>query len=755
MSIRFSIAFMLSLLVSVNTVLATNIALPGLNSSKTSTTEKIQPPVIDVMQLKADWWKALTINDETFAEHSLHLRQQLTLLIRKQPPEQQAALEDKLENIQFALDTLKRLRAQSSAVIPEVIKLDDKHYQWADWQQLLRQHQKLQVSVNDLNKEVSQQEQGQELLTKQVDSLTALYLADSGNQRLSLGLELIEKRLTWLISQESLRLERAHLAATKARATMAQDEFKLAQINLQLNAKDVQQLEQEKLALEKDIDKSSNSVRDKQALIPIIIGDDPLTRTKRYEARLQALEEQLNLTILQAKYGWVVLSQLYLQRYQQQESWHSEQRQLLANQDNQLNLLVNQQREFRPLIERYREQVQHALLTLENAEANRSNMQSQRLNQQLILLANRLMTQQQSLQQQLDDNRTLYSLLHEQMRLSDGRFKSAFKNLNDSAQDAWNTTLGWLNTSLFKMGETPVTTAGIIRVVLIIMVAWWFSYWLRKALTRLAGRNQKIADATIYTLNRVLHYLIMLIGIMVALSSIGLDFSNVAWIAGALSVGIGFGLQSIVNNFVSGLIIMFERSLKVGDFLELQSGVTGTVSQINMRSTIIRTPDNLEIVVPNSEFISGRVVNWTLTDNDRRLRIPFSVEYGTDKELVVRLVMQAARNVPYTLEDESHEPQVWMTRMGDNGLEFELLVWVRQGVDIEVRRAESRQGLRAAYLWEIESAFRAAGISMPFPQRDYYIRSILGQNSVEGFVQILNALKSSPTNKAPSHETRS
>jgi small-conductance mechanosensitive channel len=245
----------------------------------------------------------------------------------------------------------------------------------------------------------------------------------------------------------------------------------------------------------------------------------------------------------------------------------------------------------------------------------------------------------------------------------------------------------------------------------------------------------------------------MLIGIMVALSSIGLDFSNVAWIAGALSVGIGFGLQSIVNNFVSGLIIMFERSLKVGDFLELQSGVTGTVSQINMRSTIIRTPDNLEIVVPNSEFISGRVVNWTLTDNDRRLRIPFSVEYGTDKELVVRLVMQAARNVPYTLEDENHEPQVWMTRMGDNGLEFELLVWVRQGVDIEVRRAESRQGLRAAYLWEIESALREAGIGMPFPQRDYYIRSILGQNSVEGFVQALNTLK--PTSTAAQQEKQS
>jgi len=736
---------LLSLLTLSSSVQANNLLLPSLNKSKADASENLPLLNIDITQLKADWWKSFAGTTPTFDEANQQLRQQITLWIRKQAPEQQAALEDKQEAIHHALDTLKRMRAQASATVPESLALDNKEYQWSDWQQLLHNHHALTVSMNELSKEVSQQAQGQELLTQQVDSLTARYLAEESSQRLTLALELIEKRIAWLISQESLRLEKAQLAAMQARTASAEQAFKLAQVNLTIQPIDLQKLEQEKAALEKAIEKANLNLRDKQALIPTIVGDDTLMRAKRNEARLAALEEQINLTDLEAKHAWALLGGLYLQRHAQPlDDWSTDQRRLIQQQDDRLNQLMQQYQEFRPTIERYREQAQTALLTLETSESDRINQQSKRLNQQLLVVANRLMTLQQNPQQQLEDNLTLISLLQEQIRQHDGRVKSAFKNLDATLEHAWQTTGEWLNISLFKMGETPVTTAGIIRVFIIIMMAWWFSFWLRKGLTSLTTRNQKIADATVYTINRILHYLIMLIGIMIALSSIGLDFSSVAWIAGALSVGIGFGLQSIVNNFVSGLIIMFERSLKVGDFLELQSGVSGTVTQINMRSTIIRTPDNLEIVVPNSEFISGRVVNWTLTDNDRRLRIPFNVEYGTDKEQVVRLVMQAARKVPYTLEDETHEPQVWMTNMGDNGLEFELLVWVRQGIDIEVRRADSRQGLRAAYLWEIESAFREDGVGMPFPQRDYYIRSILGQDSLEGFVKVLNAVKSAP-----------
>ena len=202
------------------------------------------------------------------------------------------------------------------------------------------------------------------------------------------------------------------------------------------------------------------------------------------------------------------------------------------------------------------------------------------------------------------------------------------------------------------------------------------------------------------------------------MTSIGLDFTNLALVAGALSVGIGFGLQSIVNNFVSGLIILFERTLRVGDYIELDNGLTGTVKAINVRSTLINTNDNIDIVVPNSEFVSTRLTNWTLAEHILRMRIPFGVAYGSDKELVKQAAIEACADVPYTLTHMSgREPDVWLVEYGDNSLNFLLPVWVnRQGARRPTRT-------KAAYLWQLETKLNEYGIEIPFPQRDLHLRS--------------------------------
>ncbi|OMH26283.1 potassium transporter KefA [Motiliproteus sp. MSK22-1] len=288
--------------------------------------------------------------------------------------------------------------------------------------------------------------------------------------------------------------------------------------------------------------------------------------------------------------------------------------------------------------------------------------------------------------------------------------------------------LGWvgafnlLTESLFKIGETPVTILGLFRVVLIITVALTLSSLLRRMLAKIAAHNEG-ENPALYTVGRLAHYVILLVGMMIALSSIGLDFSNIALVAGALSVGIGFGLQSIVNNFVSGLILLFERSLNVGDFIELDSGVLGVVMEINVRSTLINTNDNVDIIVPNSELVSAKVTNWTLRDTTRRMRIPFGVAYGTDKDLVRKAVLEAADRVPETLKGaKKHQPQVWLVRFGDSSLDFELVVWVSQAA------AKRPAGVSAAYMWEIETSLRQYEIEIPFPQRDLHIRSHFEQN---------------------------
>ena len=272
--------------------------------------------------------------------------------------------------------------------------------------------------------------------------------------------------------------------------------------------------------------------------------------------------------------------------------------------------------------------------------------------------------------------------------------------------------------TVFTVGETPVTSGDIVQAFVILAIGWALSRGIRIAIRRVSEKESIGRQAALYTISRLTHYAIILLALLIALTSIGLDTTNLALVAGALSVGIGFGLQSIVNNFVSGLIILFERTLRVGDYIELDNGLTGTVKAINVRSTLINTNDNIDIVVPNSEFVSTRLTNWTLAEHILRMRIPFGVAYGTDKELVKKAAIEACANVSYTLTHmPGREPDVWLVEYGDNSLNFLLLVWVnRQGARRPTRT-------RATYLWELETKLREYDIQIPFPQRDLHLKS--------------------------------
>lgn len=287
--------------------------------------------------------------------------------------------------------------------------------------------------------------------------------------------------------------------------------------------------------------------------------------------------------------------------------------------------------------------------------------------------------------------------------------------------DISNTLGDTLNYGFFTVGETKITLGGLGRLVLIFLIAWFSSKWLRHGLTRYGERLANTSRPALYSLGRVLHYVILALGLSIALSSIGLDLSKIAIFASALGVGIGFGLQTIVSNFIAGLILLFERSLKLGDFVELASGVHGSVSEISIRATRITTNDNIDILVPNSEFINGQVTNWTLRDTRRRIKIPFGVAYGSDKELVKQAALEAAAAVPFTLTTEGRMgAQVWLVNFGPNSLLFNLVIWLNP-------EAVNHPGsVNAAYCWALDDALRKYNIEMPFPQMDVHLRSFFG-----------------------------
>jgi small-conductance mechanosensitive channel len=235
---------------------------------------------------------------------------------------------------------------------------------------------------------------------------------------------------------------------------------------------------------------------------------------------------------------------------------------------------------------------------------------------------------------------------------------------------------------------------------------------------RIGSRSAEANRPSYYAIGQLGHYVIIVIGLVVAMQGVGINLSSLAVAAGAIGIGIGLGLQQAMNNFISGLILLFERSVKVGDFIELENGLQGTVREINMRSTVINTNDNLDVVVPNSLLTNGVLTNWTMSETSRRIHVPFGVAYGTNKELVRKAGLEAAGRVAKeTHASGLRPPEVWLVGFGDSSLNFELVVWVG-------RESLSRPGrTRARYLWEIETSLGEHGIEIPFPQRDLHLRS--------------------------------
>ena len=286
----------------------------------------------------------------------------------------------------------------------------------------------------------------------------------------------------------------------------------------------------------------------------------------------------------------------------------------------------------------------------------------------------------------------------------------------------------WLTDPLLTIGQTPVSLARLLALAAIIVLAWWAASWLERGLrqlsSRLADPDEPGSAAGLYAFSRVARYLVWILATIVGLTSLGFDLTSLAILGGAIGVGIGIGLQGFFGNMLSGLVILFERSVKVGDFVDLQSGVMGRVSEISMRYTRITTNDSVDIFVPNSELTGGRVINWSYGHNFRRIHVPFGVAYGSDKEKVREAGVAAAKSVEGTIFGPGRDPEVWLVGFGDSSLDFELVVWVSRSLLVSPSRTHAK------YLWSIETELAKRGLEIPFPQRDLHLRS--GTLKIEG-----------------------
>ena len=288
--------------------------------------------------------------------------------------------------------------------------------------------------------------------------------------------------------------------------------------------------------------------------------------------------------------------------------------------------------------------------------------------------------------------------------------------MNETLQAIWDFIVKAWTTELF--GADTVTIGGILLLVFLFASVIIVERILQRLLIRRFLSKTRLQPSLQYGLSRIFGYTLIAIGFYVAFQAVGLDLSSLAIVAASVGVGVGFGLQNIINNFVSGIIILAERPISIGDRIDV-AGVAGRVTKIQLRSTTVVTNDNITMIVPNADFISNTVTNWSHGDPKVRIRVPIGVAYGSDLKLLQRLLLEAAEEHPKALRDPS--PVVLFTEFGDSSLNFELGVWTQEMTATPIHFTSQMNFI-------IEQKLRENDIEIPFPQRDLHVRSGLPES---------------------------
>lgn len=270
-----------------------------------------------------------------------------------------------------------------------------------------------------------------------------------------------------------------------------------------------------------------------------------------------------------------------------------------------------------------------------------------------------------------------------------------------------------LDFPLVRAGGILFTVGHLIELAILLGLVFLGELVIRRIFLARVLKRTRLRPSVQFAVQKILRYTVLVLGIYLSLTAVGINLSSLAFLAGALGVGVGFGLQNIISNFVSGLIILAEQPIAIGDRVEV-GGTVGRITEISLRSTKMVTNDNICIIIPNSNLITGTVTNWSYGDPRVRTRLPVGVAYGTDVEKLRSLLLDVAGKDPDILKEPV--PELLFVGYGDNAINFELAVWSTLTLDKPLR-------FKSRIYYAMHKVLEENRIEIPFPQRDLHIRS--------------------------------
>ncbi|AOE49958.1 mechanosensitive ion channel domain-containing protein [Kangiella sediminilitoris] len=677
------------------------------------------PEVPNIKDMSSRWWNQYAEIEEaaSFEKHFTKFIDKLDQEVQAVEVTRKGEFLERIAIIRNLAQEYKKLhyKAKEYFDVPEAA-ISQENYNVDEFLEINQLRRQVAFLREQTLEEIKRVNQSIQQTTNTIDVLKVSYLnsEEGSNEQLAIV-------LNWVNSQLSKAIENQLLSNLEARENSLRTELDsllntLDQAKGRINfepfaEKKRQQLENQKSDLEEQL---------KQLNLKL---SRDISETSIGFTSYEILKLDLSLTLL--AYREVLLK---LQRAKQQDK--------LAEIESLESRAMADIDEVRTVIEESLDVVQLAEKEISKAEAlardtllssdinlqqqgAETNRDLQKLSEERRKKAQQLLKSMSDVRANISDNQLLLSILRDVEDIQQSGLNKTWDSIKEVTLDIWDATVALVNRPLFSINERPITLLPLIQLCFIILIGFLVSKLVSFLVHRFEKKHKVKNNSSLYLLHRLIHYLIIFIAAVAGFSALGLNLSNLTLIAGALSVGIGFGLQNLVSNFVSGLTIMFEKTLKVGDYIELEDGTTGQVKEIKTRSTRINTNDNIDVIIPNSYMVTNIVTNWTLKESTRRVRIPFGVAYGTDKEIVRKAAIEAANNVQYTLKNiPGKEPDVWLTDFGDNSVNFLMLVWVAH---YGVRRPTRIQSI---YMWELDTALKKYGIEIPFPQRDVHLNIV-------------------------------
>ncbi len=674
-----------------------------------NTAEQPNTDIPDPTSLKLNWWEYFDVkNPVELAQHISAVNQSLYSQLSRLSGQDYESGTVLMNNIMMHFNTLLAAKQQPPVESPT----PQPFLQTYTIEQQLELNHKIKVASIEKKNEEEELENIQERIKKmqkRLDQLLVPYLAQSkpSIEKMLAGLEIMANKAALMSAQEQLKQSYKRLEVQKTRLSLLQKELEASKGLLNFKLFDAHKLEADIRSAEMESERRQAELLKLENSAYVASSQNPNERNTRYlfnqklihAAALRSLAWS-HLAFQNLKYN------LYMHLNKQFNTSHKEMHEKLKDWHEHLEKIALNAKDWKKISLREQDRVRQDYASLV-AQHESNDSKQVKLNQTRRQESLETLSTLQLLEDELFNARWLIDQLENYIRAESSFLEISWINLTNAFSSAKDFIESCLNYTLFKIGELPITALSILRIVIILVISFLLSKLLRTTLMTFAKRQVNVTSSTLYTLGRLVHYFALIIGSLLALISIGFDFSNLVLVASALTLGLGFGLQSFANNFICGLCILFERNLKIGDYIELQSGTYGKVTEIHVQNTVICTSDGVEIVIPNSELTNHTLINYTMNNDFRRLNILFCVANNADKNLVRKVVAEAAKRVPCTAPVSQYgTPQVWLKKFDKYSLEFCLAVWVNYK---EKSYTDSKE---ADFLWEIETALREHDIPL-------------------------------------------